>query len=1044
MNLTEICIKKPLVAWMIMAATVLFGGVAATRIGISQFPDVDFPTLSISVSWEGASPEAVEHDLIEPLEEAVIQVEGIRAISSSARQGGASITVELDLSRDVDLAMQDVQAKVSQARQRLPRDVDPPVISKTNPEDQPIMWVGLAGALPQQVLSDTALYVLKEKLQTVPGVGEVTMGGSLERNVRVWIDATQLNEKGLTITDILSALRREHVELPVGRLQTSGREVNVRLLGEAVDLAALRRMVIREVAGAPVYLEEVALVEDGFEDVRRLSRVNGVPAQGLGIKKQRGANAVAVARGVRAALSAIAPTLPAGMEVGINFDSTQFIEESVHEVAWELLLAVGLTALVCWLFLGTFSSALNVILAIPMSLLGTIAVIYFLGYTLNTFTLLALSLSVGIVVDDAIMVLENIFRHAEGGKDRVRAAREGTAEITFSALAATLAVVAIFIPVVFMPGIVGKFFLQFGVTLSVAVMLSYLEAVTLAPARCSQWLATSRAGRGRIGRVADDLFAWLAARYAGVLKRGLRWPLSVLAGAVILLCISGVVLSRLKSEFVPSQDQSRLLVRLQAAVGADLSETDRLFQRAEAYVATRPEIRRTFAVVGGFGGGGVNTGVLFLSLVPPDEREMSQSEFSAVLRKELNTYPGLRAVVQDLSQQGFTAQRGFPVEFSVQGPEWEPLVEFSRRTMDALRESGAVVDLDSNYAVGIPELRITPNRAAAADLGVSVEEVATTLNALVGGTRAGKYSTGGRRIDIRLKLLAAQRSRPEDLDRLYVRNREGTLIPLLSLITHEERPALQAITRRDRERAINVFANVAPGHAQNEVLAIIESLGREAPTGYRLVPGGQSAAFQESMSGLLWALLLGIVVAYMILVAQFNSLLHPVTVLTLLPLSIAGAAFALFATGHSLNIFSMIGLLLLMGIVKKNAIILVDYANQVRARGVPGDPAVGPVQNANEDADAASAAMRVAGPVRLRPILMTSVTTLMAAVPAALALGPGSEIRAPMAIAVIGGLFVSTALSLLVVPAFYVVTDRVRRRVMAWRRPTATVAEPRP
>ena len=1028
MKLTDVCIEKPVFAWMLMAATVVFGGVAATRIGISQFPDVDFPTISVGVTWEGAAPEVVENDVVEILEEALIQVEGVRSITSSSRQGGASITVELDLARDVDLALQDVQAKVSQAQQRLPRDMDPPVISKSNPEDQPILWVGLSGAFPQRVLSDYARYRLKEKLQTVPGVGEITLGGYLERNVRIWVDASRLDEKGLTVTEVIAALQREHVELPAGRLEGDGREVNVRVLGEAIDLATLKRIVVREVSGSPVYLEDVAIVEDGFEDIRRLSRVNGEPAQGLGVRKQRGANAVAVARAVKTMLAEIQKTLPEGMKVGLNFDSTKFIEESVHEIQIELVLSILLTALVCWLFLGSLSSTLNVVLAIPMSLLGTVAVIYFLGFTFNTFTLLALALAVGIVVDDAIMVLENIYRHGEMGKNRVAAAREGTKEITFAALAATLAVVAIFIPVVFMKGVVGKFFLQFGVTLCFAVLLSYLEAMTLAPARCAQFLDTSREGRGRVGRFVDRWFERLAALYSRALKSGLKRPALVLVSAVVLFVAAFLVLKRLPGEFVPSQDQSRFLVRIQTAVGSDINETDKLLRRAEAVMETHSEVEKHFAVIGGFGGGGqVNTAVLFVTLVPPGDRELSQQEFSGVVRKELNAIPGVRAVVQDLSQSGFTAQRGFPVEFSVRGPDWDKLIEASESVKTRLAASGKVVDLDTDYRLGMPELRILPDRARAADLGIPIEEVATTLNALVGGLRVGKYSSGGRRLDVRLRLLAAQRMRTEDLDRLRVRSRSGELVPLSLLVTTEERPALQAITRRDRERAITVYGNVAPGYSQEDALAEVERLSRDMPAGSRAVLGGASVAFRESMSSLLFALVLGIIVAYMVLASQFNSFLHPVTVLTILPLSIAGAAFALWIAGKSLNIFSMIGLLLLMGIVKKNSIILVDYANQARADGL-----------------GARDAMLRAGPIRLRPILMTSVATMMAALPPALGLGSGSEIRTPMAIAVIGGLIVSTVLSLLVVPAFYVTTDSLLAKVRGRRRATRPSVAERP
>ncbi|HEX6642493.1 MAG TPA: efflux RND transporter permease subunit, partial [Thermoanaerobaculia bacterium] len=780
----------------------------------------------------------------------------------------------------------------------------------------------------------------------------------------------------------------------------------VRVLGEAFNLDEFRNLVVRDSAGAPVYLSDVAMVEDGFEDIRRISRVNGEPAQGMGIRKQRGSNAVAVARGVKETIAEIQKTLPPGMELGINFDSTQFIEESVHEIQFELLLSVILTAIICWLFLGTLSATLNVILAIPMSLLGTVACIYFFGFTLNTFTLLGLALAVGIVVDDAIMVLENIFRHGEMGKDRVRAAREGTQEISFAALAATLAVCAIFLPVVFMKGIVGKFFLQFGVTLCVAVLLSYVEAITLAPARSAQMLRTGAERQSKIGHFVDVAFEKLSHAYSRVLAIGLRHPLSVLALAAIVFLSSIYVFKKLPSEFVPSQDQSRLMIRLQIAVGADLAETDRVFQRAETYLQKQPEVVRVFGNVGGFGGGGVNTGILFVTMVPPDEREKSQQDFAAMVRKELNSYPGVRAVVQDLSQQGFTAQRGFPIEFSVRGPEWDKLIAVANDMRDKLTQSGFATDIDTDYQVGMPELRIVPDRARAADLGVSVEEVATTINALVGGVRSGKYSTGGRRIDIRTRLLANQRTRPEDLSRLRVRTSSGTLVPLSSLVKEDERPALQSVTRRDRERAISIYGNVAPGKSQSEALHYVESISKGLPTGYRAVLGGSSVAFRESMSQLVFALVLGILVAYMVLASQFNSFLHPVTVLSILPLSIAGAAFALLITGKTLNIFSMIGLLLLLGIAKKNSIILVDYAVQKQGEGM-----------------SAHDAMLKAGPVRLRPIMMTSIATLMAAIPPALALGPGAETRGPMAVAIIGGLVISTALSLLVVPAFFVVAD---------------------
>lgn len=1009
MNLTEACIQKPVFAWMLMAGTVAFGALAASRIGISQLPDVDSPTISVNLTWEGATPEAVENDVVDLVEESLVQVEGVRSISSSARRGGAQVTVELDLARDVDLALQDVQARVSQVQRRLPADVEPPTVSKQNPEDDPILWIGLSGPYSPQALADAVRLRLRDKLQTVPGVGEVTLSGYLERNVRLWLDAERMAARGVTVIDITQALRREHVDLPAGRIEAPGRELSVRVLGEALDLTALRRLAVRQTDAGPVRLEDVALVEDGFEDARRATRVDGAPAQGIGVKKQRGANAVAVADGVRAALAELQPTLPPGMQVGVNFDGTKIIRDSVHEVEVALLLAVLLTAAVCWLFLGSISSTVNVVLAIPMSLFGTVGVIYFLGYTLNTFTVMALSLAVGIVVDDAIMVLENISRHREEGKPAPRAAREGTAEITFAALAATLAVVAIFLPVVFMEGVIGRFFLQFGVTLSVAVLLSYVEAITLAPARCAQLLQAPDAGRGGAGRAVDRAFDRLAAGYGAALARALRWPRTLALLALLAMAAAGWLAARLPRELVPSgQDMSQLLIRLSGPTGGDLGEMERLVRRAEEHLRSRPEVERTFVVLGG--STSVTSGRVFVTLCPPGERPgMSQARFSAEVRRELNGYPGLRAVIQDQSQRGFTAQRGAAIELSVRGPRWEELVESSRRVVDALERSGLAVDVDSDHEVGIPELVVTPDRARCADLGVSVEDVAATVNALIGGARVGKYSSGGRRVDIRMRLVAVQRARPEDLRRLHVRGRAGQLLPLSALVTLEERAALQQITRRERERAIRVTANPAPGHTQEEGIAFAEALEAELPEDVRLVLGGASVTYRESMGSLLFALVVGLAAAYMVLASQFDSLVDPVTVLAILPLSGIGAVAALWVTGHSLNMFSMIGILLLLGIVKKNSILLVDYANTLRAGGL----------------DAATAMAR-AGPVRLRPILMTTSATLVAAIPTALALGPGAEVRAPMAVAVIGGLLVSTLLSLLVVPACYVLAERAR------------------
>ncbi|MEP7125410.1 MAG: efflux RND transporter permease subunit [Byssovorax sp.] len=1020
MNITDVSIKNPVFAWMMMASTILFGILAVSRIGISQYPDVDYPTVSVSLNWPGAAPSAVERELLEPLEQALAQVEGVQQVASNARTGSARVTVTFDISRNVDLALQDVQARVAQAQRQLARDVPAATVSKSNPDDTPILTVGVSGPFSRQLLSDVARYQVQDKLQTVAGVGQITLNGYLDRNIRIWLDSSRLSEKGVVASDIISAINKEHVEVPGGQLESGGRQLNVRLLGEAIDLAALRKLVVRRVNGTPVYLEDVALVEDGFEDVTSLARLDGIPLQALGVLKQRGTNAVAVATAVRAKVAEIQATLPEGMKAEVLFDTTTFIEESVHEIELELGLALVLTAAVCWLFLGSLSSTLNVVLAIPMSLLGTVAVVYFLGFTLNTFTLLGLSLAVGLVVDDAVMVMENIYRHAEMGKSRVAAASDGTKEITFAALAATLAVVAIFLPVIFMGGVIGRFFFQFGITLSVAVMLSYFEAITLAPARCAQILDTSREGRSAVGKAVDRAFVKLEAAYARLLSLALTHPLKVLLAAGVLLGASAAIVPGLPTEFVPPQDQSRLNVRIQTETGTSVSAAAPLIQKAENLLKAHPEVARVLTTLQG------SSGSITLTFVDPKERKLTAQALIPLLRKELQTIAGIRASIQDPSTQGFGVQKGSPIDFTVRGSDWDTLVKASASLRASLEASGVATDVSTDYQIGAPEVQIVPDRRRATELGVSVSDLANTVSALVGGNTVGKFATDGRRIDMRMRLLAKQRARPEDLGAIHIRTQTGESIPLSLVVTQSETAVLQSISRLDRERAIGISANVAPGHSQAEAMAKVTELSAELPFGYRTVASGQASQLAETTGGLFFALAIGILVAYMVLASQFNSFLSPITVLTILPLALSGAAIGLLISGKTLNVFSMIGVLLLMGIVKKNSILLVEYADQVKEHEGLG----------------ALEAMRKAGPLRLRPILMTTIATMMAAVPPVLGIGPGTETRSPMAAVVLGGLTVSTVLSLLVVPAFYVVSARIKDRI--WKPKHEPAHEPVP
>jgi multidrug efflux pump len=1037
-SITDVSIKNPVFAWMLMACTMLFGIVALTRIGISQFPDVDYPNISVSMSWPGASPPAVEREIVEPLEQAISQVEGVKQISSQARAGNARITATFDMSRDVDLALQDIQARVGSAQRQLPKDVPAASVSKSNPDDAAILQIAVTGPFSKQMLADVAKFQVQERLQTVDGVGQITLSGAQARNVRIWLDASKMIEKGVVASDIINAIRSEHVEVPGGQLDTGGRSLDVRLLGEALDINQFRGLVIKKgkppsvdartgaltPGTAPINLEDVGMVEDGFEDATSVSRLDGLPIQTLGILKQRGTNAVAVAAAVKQRVAEIQKQLPEGMDVQVLFDSTIYIEESVHELELELGMAVALTAVVCWLFLGSLSSTMNVVLAIPMSLLGTVAVVYFVGFTLNTFTLLGLSLAVGLVVDDAVMVMENIYRHAEMGKDKVRASSEGTKEISTAALAATLAVIAIFLPVVFMKGVIGKFFFQFGVTLSVAVMLSYFEAITLAPARCAQMLNASREGRSWVGRKVDAGFNALERGYARVLKGSLRHPIKVLIGSVLILAACGFLVTKIKTEFIPSQDQGRLNVRLQTEAGTTPVAAQPLLAKAEDRIAKHPEIAHMLVTMSG------SQGQIQLTLVPPSERKITAQQLMVTMRKDLQGTPGLRGSVSDPSQQGFGGSGGSPVDFTIRGADWDALVAGAAMMKTELEKSGFAADINSDYQVGGSELQVIPDRRRATELGVSISELGSTVSALVGGNTVGKFSTGGRRVDIRMRLLANQRTRPEDLSLIRVRGANSMMVPLSMVVTQQEMPVLQTISRLDRTRAISIKGNVGPGHSQAEAMAKVYELAKQLPVGLRVASGGQASQLEETTGGLWFAMLVGILVAYMVLASQFNSFLHPVTVLTILPLAICGAILGLVIAGKTLNLFSMIGLLLLMGIVKKNSILLVEYAEHIRE---------------HENAEALDAMSR-AGPLRLRPILMTTVATMMSAVPPILGLGPGTETRSPMAAAVLGGLTVSTILSLVVVPAFYLVTDNMRTRLLGKRkkRPQTSASTPPP
>ncbi|MDD2774199.1 MAG: efflux RND transporter permease subunit [Elusimicrobiales bacterium] len=1014
MTLSDISIKNYVFAWMLMLGLIVFGALGFSRMGISQLPDVDFPVINVSIALEGAAPEVMESQVTDVVEDSVMGIQGIKEVSSVSRLGQTSITIEFNLDRDIDVAMQEVQSKLSQAQKNLPKEIDPPVITKTNPEDQPILRVVLTGNRPLKDLMAYTNDYLKDQITTVAGVGDVDLGGYIDPNLRIWVDADKMDRRELTVNDIIGAVGMEHQETPAGYIDTPAkREMNVRVMGEAVDVNEFSKLIIPSRGGAAIWrtlrIGDVATIEDGLNDIRRVAHSRGkIPAVGIGVMKQRGANAVATAKAVKEKLALIEKKLPAGMHVAVVNDSTRFIEDATRELTSTLILSAILTSLVCWLFLGSWTSTLNVLLAIPTSIVGAFIILYFMGFTINTFTMLGLSLAIGIVVDDAIMVLENIVRYNENGFARMKSAILGAREITSPAIAASIAILAIFVPVIFMQGIIGKFFYQFGVTMTAAVMLSLLEALTLTPMRCSQFLETERTSW--LSKNMDRFLNWLRDSYRGLLRFALNYRWTVVVSALAVFCASLFVSTKLQKEFVPSQDQSQFMVRITTPIGSSLAHTKDVVEKCEDWALQNPNIDTYMASAGG--GSAVNGGFLMINLKQPKDRvplkaggkKPTQRDLMLEARKALNRIPGMqRAVIQDPSLAGFTAKRGFPVEFTIRGPDWNKLAELSAFVMGKMKDSGKMVDVDTDYLEGMPEARVIPDRVKAAERGVSVASIADTVNAMIGGVRVGKFTKNGKRYDIRLRLLEKDRQHSRDINKIWVRNNRGEVIRLSEVVKIEERPTLQSISRRNRERAIGIFANPSPGHSQAEALAEVEKIGNGLPDGYSIVLSGSSQTFRDSFQSLLIALVLGIFVAYMVLASQFNSFLHPVTVLMALPFSVTGAFIALALAGRSLNIYSMIGIILLMGIVKKNSILLVDFTNHQRtAEG----------KNVHD-------ALLAACPIRLRPILMTSVATITAALPPALGLGAGAETRIPMAIVVIGGVIFSTALTLLVVPCVY-------------------------
>ncbi|MEN6330844.1 MAG: efflux RND transporter permease subunit [Smithella sp.] len=1039
MWLADTSVKRPVFATMVIMALVVLGAVSYPLIGVDLLPKIDFPIVTVTTRLSGASSDVMDVDVTDRIEGAVNTINGVKSITSTSSEGVSRTTIEFVLERNIDLAVQDVREKVSAIRSKLPDDIDEPRIAKVDPDASPILSLNLSGDRSVRDLSTYADEVIKEQLQRINGVGDVIFYGLRLRQVRIWVDAARMQAYQVSPNDITTALTRQNVELPGGRIETGTKEYTVRIKGEFEKITDFNDLIISYYKGAPVRIRDIGRAEDGMEEKRSLARFNRVPAVGMSIQKQSGTNTVEVANRVKKEIERINKTLPPGMKLNIAMDQSLFIVRSIDEVQFHLIIGSLLAILTVFLFLQNIRTTLISAVALPVSVISTFALINAFGFTFNNMTMLALSLSVGLLIDDAIIVIENIYRHVENGMKPREAATFATSEIGLAVMATTFAIVGIFLPVAFMKGIIGRFFLQFALTIVFAVLVSLLVSFTLTPMMASIFLqphqesmpnppAAGGVGPGGVPpvrqtiweKISDFLghyYQKLEEFYSRVLEYTLGYRKTVLAGALIIFLLSLGLTFFIGKEFTPDEDQGVFMIRMETPIDYSVEQIEKYLGKTEAMMQEIEEVKSVYYVQGY--GGYVNRALMILNLKPKAERKRSQEDIKKIARTKLRQIPGLKVSAENISVVG-GGQRNVPIQYSVRGQDLQSLQNYAKQITAEFSKLPGIVDVDTSLEVGKPEFKVYIDRDRAANLGVDVATIAEAINLLVSGEldiARYKDETRGKRYDIRVRLNPEDRNSADSLKRMYVRARDGNLVELSNVVKIQEGSGPSVINRVDRQRAVTIFASLEEkplGEAKNELDDIA---GKILPPDYLPKYQGTADTMTESFGYLLFALLLGVVLAYMILAAQFESFIHPVTVLLSMPLSFVGAFGALFLTGKTLNIFSLIGLILLMGLVKKNAILLVDYTNVLRERGLPRREAI-----------------LQAGPVRMRPILMTTFAMVFGMLPIALGVGEGAETRAPMGIAVIGGLLTSLVLTLVVVPSCYELLDDWQTKIKNWKR----------
>jgi len=1018
MFLSDLFIQRPVFA-IVVSLLIVVGGIMALRdLPVRELPDVDASVVTVTTTYTGAAPAIVDTEITELIEGAVARIDGVKRIESGSSEGVGQTRITFTAGRDIDSAAADVREAVGSLANRLPEEADEPRVVKADSDSQPVMRVSLTSdRLSGEDLTDLAERVVVDRLTTVSGVGEVSVSGARRRAIRVWLDSEALAARGLTVGDVETALRRANVELPSGRLESSNRQLAVRVDSRLKTIEEFRNLAIAQRDGYPIRLSELAKVELGVEDDRSLVRTNGENSITLRIIRQSRANTLAVSAGVRAELERIRPQLPDGVRMIVATDDALFIQASIDEVVVTLLIAVGVVVLVIFAFLYSLRATLIPALTIPVSIIGAFMLLAALGFSINLLTLLALILAIGLVVDDAIVVLENAQRRVDHGEPPLVAAYRGTRQVTFAVLATSAVLVAVYVPLSLLGGEIGKLFQEFGLVLAAAVAISTFVALSLTPMLCSQLL-----GRGavpsRFMRGAERAFAALERGYRIALNGALAMPLVVLTAAALLSGAALLLYRNLPQELVPSEDRGVFFISVKAPEGATLAFTDagvRKIERILQPLFARGEAWRLVSIVGR---GDSNRAFVVVGLTDWSQRARGQQAIVKALRGDLREIPDLRAIPISRSSLGRGASSQ-AVQLVIGGPDYPTVVAWSEAIMARARDNPGLTSIDSDYQASQPTLRVEIDRALADELGIPVERIAATLQTLLASREITTYIDRGREYSVLLQAQAIDRRQPGDLAGIFVRaDKSGELAPLGAVVELREDDSALILRRFDRLPAVTIDASLVGEYDLGRAIVDLNRIAAETlPVEARVSFTGAAESFLETSGGLYFTFGLALLIVFLVLAAQFESFIHPFIILLTVPVGVTGALLALSLTGQSINIYSQIGCVLLIGLMAKNGILIVEFANQMRAQGLD-----------------TRAAVLAGASQRLRPILMTVLSTVLGAVPLALATGAGAESRIAIGVVVIGGLLLSTTLTLFLTPVLYDLLARFTRPVNAIER----------